>query len=532
MDTFNFNFGSCHKTRDVLDFEFSEAEIEALPDAEVIIGSPPCVSFSSSNTSSRADKVLGVRLIKTFLRIVAVKKHQRDSVLQAWFMENVERSRKHLADSYTFSDLDLDEWAQANGIEPTATAMVLKDNGIVLNAADYGTPQSRKRFFSGELIPKGKFIVPSRTHTNDTETCFTKHITIKRIRAAIPSPNDTDMYGVVVDPNYPTLMLGKADLTDHYYDTGIYEVNWQNSKILKTDHGFMGKMAFPEDESRPIRTVMATNIGSSRESIIFRSEYDRKGDGEYRTLTVREAAIFMGFPINYQFIGLEPAKWPLVGNAVCPPVSRALAKEVRAVLGLEPIEIPLMDILRRTDIECNLNGPEPKRFDSPPTKNKGAKFRKHSFKDGNMTVTLSNYDMKEKTKPDGEWKIFVLYGTGKGYGIDEFKKHYYKELEQIIRENFQDGAHFINRVNNGFSEVIAPAHLLQEMYEKQASLDDYLEPRILIEKAKAIINEYAKQDEKFLQNGKGIFRKPIVPKRQLYSLYAMNKIISHNSDQV
>lgn len=42
-------------------------EFEALvPDSEVIIGSPPCQSFSHSNKSGNADKELGIKLIEAY----------------------------------------------------------------------------------------------------------------------------------------------------------------------------------------------------------------------------------------------------------------------------------------------------------------------------------------------------------------------------------------------------------------------------------------------------------------------------------
>jgi DNA (cytosine-5)-methyltransferase 1 len=72
--------------------------------------------------------------------------------------------------------------------------------------------------------------------------------------------------------------------------------------------------------------ITATKIANSRESIIYKSELNRIGDGEYRLPTIREAAIIMGFPITYQFLGADNNKWRLVGNAVCCSVSRAIAK--------------------------------------------------------------------------------------------------------------------------------------------------------------------------------------------------------------
>ncbi len=105
-------------------------------------------------------------------------------------------------------------------------------------------------------------------------------------------------------------------------------MNGNNQQFLKGNHPYMGKMSFPENLDKPSRTITATKIGTSREALIYRSECNGLGNGEYRTPTVREAACIMGFPITFQFIGGETTKWRLVGNAVCPSISRSFAAEV------------------------------------------------------------------------------------------------------------------------------------------------------------------------------------------------------------
>src|SRR5205809_6857444 len=107
IETFNHNFRLNCTVKDVTEFETSIDEIEALPDTDVILGSPPCVTFSSSNISGKADKTDGVTLTQIFLRIVAVKKWKRRSKLKAWYMENVPSSIKHLGSEYTFEELGL-----------------------------------------------------------------------------------------------------------------------------------------------------------------------------------------------------------------------------------------------------------------------------------------------------------------------------------------------------------------------------------------------------------------------------------------
>lgn len=53
---------------------------------------------------------------------------------------------------------------------------------------------------------------------------------------------------------------------------------------------------------------------------------------EHRSITVREAACITGFPMNYTFFGSHSKRCEQVGNAVPPPLSRAIAISVKRVL--------------------------------------------------------------------------------------------------------------------------------------------------------------------------------------------------------
>ena len=87
---------------DILDIDFNKID-EIIPDTDIIIGSPPCVSFSNSNSSGKADKTLGIKLILQFLKIVLYKKTKCNSKLKFWIMENVPNSIKFVKDRYTAS---------------------------------------------------------------------------------------------------------------------------------------------------------------------------------------------------------------------------------------------------------------------------------------------------------------------------------------------------------------------------------------------------------------------------------------------
>ena len=525
VETFNHNFNLNCEPKNILDFKSSLKEIENLPNTEIIIGSPPCVSFSSSNKSGNADKSLGVELTETFLRIIAIKKHKSNSTLKAWYMENVVNSKKYLQTTYTFKDLGLTSWAIKNRISPLKIAIDLIDNTSIINSADYGSFQARKRLIAGEIINKGKLILPEKTHSqNGIEDEREKHLTIGKLKQNLPHPFSRFSESFISDPQY-NLNISQSELTDHFYDTGIYRVEWNFSKYWKTNHPFMGKMSFPENESKPSRTITATKIANSRESIIYKSEIKRIGDGEYRLPTVREAAIIMGFPITYQFIGAENNKWRLVGNAVCCAVSRVLAKTTLKELKCNTPQKLILNKKANTENVLNLNNYKLKTYNKPPVKNVDSRFRRHALKDGNLTVTLSNYDIeKNSKKAEGKWYTSIQYGTGKGFPIQKINDNYYKNLEEIINE-YKGGKEFLKYINNGFSKKVGNASQLQKLYELQKSGTRYIEPTELVDLVQEIIDELNIKNMEIEQKKFIVFKhKEKVPVRQFFALYAINKI--------
>jgi DNA (cytosine-5)-methyltransferase 1 len=510
IDTFNYNFKLNSKVQNILDFSNNLDKIENLPNTDIILGSPPCVSFSSSNNGGNANKNLGINLIETFLRVIAIKKHQPNSRLKAWFMENVTNSIKHTKDRYTFIDLNLESWAKQNKINPSQIAIDFKANHQTLNSADFGVAQARKRLFAGEIIKTKSF--PELETQNQQKS-------IKQIFRYFPNPFKEQKQ--ITDPNYKNLKITKNKLTDHFYDTGIYKAHWDYSEYCKTNHPYMGKMSFPENLNNPSRTVTATKLDNSREALIYKSEIIRQGNGQYRTPTVREIGVLMSFPISYQFIGMsENSKWRLVGNAVCPLVSSAIAKATLKALILPTKDIPIVEKNPSLENVVNLNNFKEKIFDSPPIRKKGSRFRRHPFKDGNMTVALSNYCLKENGKSDKKWRTTVTYGTGKNYKLQEISLREQKNIRAFI-ESLNKGNEFIEKVHNDFSEKIAHGKDLQDMYEKNYS-NGKLHPVDLIAETNKLISKYTNGE---IIKTKDIFKhKQQIHKKQLYALYVINQI--------
>ncbi len=395
--------------------------------------------------------------MKIFFSIVAMKKFKRESKLLAWYMENVANAIKWLPDSYSFTDLGLSRWATERGLRPNAIAINIKDNASVLNAADLGVAQTRKRLFVSEFIRKtarrrgfdAADVVPLRK--------VTKPRSADAVRSLLPAPNCKPSSRKVRDPINKNIRIPLRHLTDHFYETGAYEIHWRDSKLLKTSHPYMGRMAFPENEEKPSRTIVASPFPRSREALLYKSEWKRVGDGEYRGPTIREAATLMSFPITYQFIGSEGAKWKLVGNAVCPQVARALAVQALKALGVKPYHIPRKQLPKRVAELPSLNTFSSKSYDKPPRRQKLARFRSHAFKAASMTVALTNYDVQTKgARADGRWRCFVTYGIGDGYKVQRVDLRHFKFLKRTVEQMLPNGSAFVEHMTNGFSRRIPP----------------------------------------------------------------------------
>lgn len=365
-----------------------DAEFEKLvPDTEVIIGSPPCQSFSHSNKSGNADKAIGIELIEAYLRIIARKKFKVGSVLRYWVLENVPAVKDYIREEYTAADLNI----EGNFILRPRDGVSGK-----YNAKYFGAPTNRERYLCGEF--------PKPIETKSEKSL----ITLGQILDSLGDPLRTDN-DPIIDINYPDLKLNAQEVSDQHYIYELAEFEYKAAKRLKQDKGYMGKMSFPENLDKPARTVMATMTASAREAMILGF-----GDNQYRLPTVREAACMMSFPIDYWFYGRSKGiKHTLVGNAVPPKMSYAIAV---AIAHAEGIKIPDKYIPIEHDKKLhffNLNG---NKFEikKEKTKRKTAKFKYHIpylIIDA-YRVELTNYN-SDFERGEFMWNAEIRYSQGK-----------------------------------------------------------------------------------------------------------------------
>jgi DNA (cytosine-5)-methyltransferase 1 len=298
-----------HSATEILEKDVLEVEPTEIPDADVLIGSPPCTQFSFANRGGGGDIALGMRFVLRFLRLVVEKRPR------FWVMENVPRLIETLPERVPLRRLGLDE--------PGHLEIPRR---LVLNSADFGVPQKRLRLFSG------KFPEPLPTHAApgslDTLSGRANWLTARSVVDTLPDPVAPVPVGSLVrDPVYPELCITAEELTNHYMDTRLSSTEVEICRRSKEDHSWYGRMSFPDDLDRPARTVMATQSGVSRETFVI--EGSAGGKTYFRRPTVREAACFQAFPITYQFLGrTAESRLRQIGNAVPPPLARGVARAI------------------------------------------------------------------------------------------------------------------------------------------------------------------------------------------------------------
>ena len=491
---------------------------EIVDDVNVIIGSPPCVSFSTSNKAGKADKSLGLKLIEKYLQIIAVKKHKKNSKLKYWLMENVPNSRNFIKKEYTFISLGLNNKILKHlGINKKENDIALRiDNSIdnVYNSVHFGVPQKRERFICGEY-PKPKKIILDKK----------EWVTLGFIINNLNTKNSK-----IVDPNY-RYTIPNEHLTDHFYNTNIHPFEWEEAKIKKQQARYYGKMSFPENQNKPSRTVMATRSVVSRESMIL----PNGTTGSYRAPTIREVASLMSFPLTYLFqANNESSKYRLVGNAVCPKLSYSFAKSILEKEGLKVTNPKIF----KTDKEKLLVD---LRKMNPPKKNPRNKLPNSNFaeiipdlKMNNFRVELDN-NFPRNSRKKIIWSATLHHGTGK----KDMKicKSNLEEIGLVLNSSKykKDTNQFMKKIKKEFNGRIPNAKTFQEQHCQVNYNKKYLTPRESLKIIKNVLdkefpeNKYGKVNlliESKINFDRGMIPNNKIPLRILLAFYALKYMTS------
>lgn len=372
VETYNANLGSQRVATDV-----RELDLKSLPKGvDLVVGSPPCTEFSFSNRGGRGDLAEGLKDIVRFLEIVRYLRPKY------WVLENVPRAAM------------LIELGLKTAGHPLYKFKTMKPRIEVLDFADFGLPQSRRRCLVGN-IPFDRLLGYSEIE---------KKRTLGQVISCLSSKTR------VFDPVWGGVFK-KSSVSEMEPEPPLDAEQLRLNREAKSFHPVYNNMSFPDRLDRPSRTVTATCTRVSRESIVV-SDSD---DNTIRRLTVRERASLQGFPITYQFFGKSHStKVKMIGNAVPPLISFFLGMASRDK-SVKFTEMRLAEI-RKTGLRLSSGVVSPI---TPPhsTLEKFPKNRRFRaaipglrFKSG-MRFELSN----EFHAGQVTWGLRFFYGPSKGF---------------------------------------------------------------------------------------------------------------------
>jgi len=325
VETYNANFGQHCLSGDIVDLLNNPAV--KIPEADVVIGGPPCQGFSLLNKKREGDP--RKQLWRPYFEIV------RRSDAKVFVMENV----PHLLGSFEHGE-----------IMGTAEAMGFNVWGAVLCAADYGVPQTRRRaiIIGCKFLDPAAVFPPRKTHfgpsKNGAQTSFLqadgngylpgaqRWRTVRDAIADLPPP-----VGTQIRDEAPPLDLhfgrSPAPMSLARYkaipEEGMNRFDLQKRAPKLTPGCWIRKKTGGTD--------LFGRLWWDRPAFTIRTEFFKPEKGRYlhpkqhRPITHREAARLQSFPDDFVFRGSKIEIARQIGNAV-PPVLAARVADVVYIL--------------------------------------------------------------------------------------------------------------------------------------------------------------------------------------------------------
>lgn len=325
VDTYNENFGPHAVAGDIVEI-LEKKQIE-IPQADVVIGGPPCQGFSLLNKNRENDP--RKELWRPFLEVV-----ERCGA-SVFVMENVPQLLG------TFEHGEIVGAAESLGFN------VWQDKLI---AADYGVPQTRTRAFiiGCKFTDPSILFPPRKTHFNPNGNGKQLALPFNREEYLSTPPrweNVRDAIGDLPPPEGTEIRNVQPPLNLHF-GRNPTEISRKRYRAIPRE----GMNRFDLHRNAPeltpkcwIRkksggTDLFGRLWWDRPSVTIRTEFFKPEKGRYlhpeqhRPITHREAARFQSFPDSFRFLGSKIEIAKQIGNAVPPLLAARVADVVRLLL--------------------------------------------------------------------------------------------------------------------------------------------------------------------------------------------------------
>lgn len=198
----------------------------------------------------------------------------------------------------------------------------------MLNAADFGIPQNRKRaFILGKL---GNIGIELPKPLNIRTTIWDAISDL----AYLESGEGDFKQEYRFDPQsaYQQLLRKNSKFLYNHVATRHSEIALERLKMIPPNKG---REVLPEEHlTKSIYSGTWTRMVKEEVAVTITTRFDTPSSGKFthplnRAITVREAARLQSFPDEFIFYGTKGSQMKQVGNAVPPLLSKQIAAEIK-----------------------------------------------------------------------------------------------------------------------------------------------------------------------------------------------------------
>ena len=293
VDTYKTNIGDNIICGDIRTKDVFDGIIDAVGkhDIDLVAGGPPCQGFSTLGNKISSDP--RNNLFISYARLVSIIKPK------FILIENVKAMTTMYGGKYKDDVVD------------TFEKLGYKMGCLVIDTADYGVPQNRKRVFFFGSAGGGEFPFPKPTHGGTMKPYKTVGDSIMDLvnRSGVKNHIPLNHSDKVVR-RYELIPEGGKLPKPEHLPKSIRRTNFGNS-YKRLDRNKPSLTMVPGNNSFPIHPT------------------------ENRSLTPREAARIQTFPDKFVFSGDRRSQCIQIGNAVPPKFATILGKNIHGFLQKE-----------------------------------------------------------------------------------------------------------------------------------------------------------------------------------------------------